>query len=281
VTGTKDLDSIRRIAIRAMAAASVAGDRLVLKGGNALSLVYGIGGRASLDLDYSLEDDFRDLRLAERLLVESLYSGFHAAGIRAFDIRFLRRPQIPQEVWWGGYELLFKLIPVEKEDADLEAMRRTASVVGPSQERVFRIQISKHEFVGDTLARDVDGVRVDVYSPALIAAEKLRAICQQMPDYPFVRHPRARARDFYDVHAICQEASVDLASPENAILVRRVFEQKRVPLELLSRIASTRDFHAVDWPSVESSVARLRERFDDCFDFVMEVARRLEAAWHP
>lgn len=37
MTGTGDLDSIRRIAIRTMAAASAAGDRLVLKGGNAES----------------------------------------------------------------------------------------------------------------------------------------------------------------------------------------------------------------------------------------------------
>jgi hypothetical protein len=74
---------------------------------------------------------------------------------------------------------------------------------------------------------------------------------------------------------------VDLASSENALLVQRVFEQKWVPLELLSRIGSTRNFHAVDWPSVESSVPRLRERFDDCFDFVVGISRRLEAAWHP
>ena len=33
-------------------------DRLVLKGGNALALIYRIGQRVSLDLDFSIEGDF-------------------------------------------------------------------------------------------------------------------------------------------------------------------------------------------------------------------------------
>jgi len=35
--------------------------QLVLKGGNALSLVYGLSSRSSLDLDFSIEKDFADL----------------------------------------------------------------------------------------------------------------------------------------------------------------------------------------------------------------------------
>lgn len=34
--------------------------QLVLKGGNALRLAYGIGSRASLDFDFSLANDFED-----------------------------------------------------------------------------------------------------------------------------------------------------------------------------------------------------------------------------
>lgn len=39
-------------------------DRIVLKGGNAMSLVHGLTERSSLDLDFSMEEDFADLDTA-------------------------------------------------------------------------------------------------------------------------------------------------------------------------------------------------------------------------
>lgn len=52
---------IRRLTIRALFADDTLMERLVLKGGNALSLVYGLSPRASLDLDFSLETDFENM----------------------------------------------------------------------------------------------------------------------------------------------------------------------------------------------------------------------------
>ena len=270
-------DLIRRVAIRAMAAAGREIGLFVLKGGNALAVVYGIGGRTSLDLDYSLATDFEDVRLAEARISERLAEAFREAGFELFDLQFLLRPPGPTGEWWGGYEVRFKLVPLSEAGSDLEVRRRTATVVGLAQERIFKIQISRNEFVGDTLEEEVDGVPITVYSPGLIAAEKLRAICQQMPEYPHSRYRHPRARDFFDIRSICQEASVDLASPANAVLVRKAFEAKRVPLELLGRVETTREFHRPDWPAVELSV-RLEGDFDFYFDFVVDLCRRLEAS---
>jgi len=53
-----DLDTIRRLVIQAAFADDALTDQLVLKGGNALALVYGIGNRSSIDVDFSLAADF-------------------------------------------------------------------------------------------------------------------------------------------------------------------------------------------------------------------------------
>ncbi len=271
-------ERIRRLAIRAIAEVSGSIGAPVLKGGNALAVIYHIGNRTSLDLDYSLERDFPDPLAAPGLLQESLASRFGDAGLHMFDFSFHLRPLVPRDEQWGGYELRFKVIPAAQLSEDLERLRRTATVIGPSQERVFKVQISRHEFVGDPSVQLVDGASVRVYSPALIAAEKLRAICQQMPEYPHAKHRHPRARDFYDIHAIFLEASVDLAHGPNVLLVRRVFEAKKVSWDLLGRIESTREFHRDDWPSVKGAVSCLEGSFDSYFDFVVALARRLETA---
>jgi predicted nucleotidyltransferase component of viral defense system len=53
-----DLGEIRRWVIAGMLSDDTLFQRLVLKGGNAISLVYGYGTRASLDVDFSIEGDF-------------------------------------------------------------------------------------------------------------------------------------------------------------------------------------------------------------------------------
>jgi predicted nucleotidyltransferase component of viral defense system len=75
-----DFGEIRRVAVISVFADDELMRRLVLKGGNALSLVHHIGGRTSLDVDFSLEDDFADLKETERRLVSRLTDRFDSAG---------------------------------------------------------------------------------------------------------------------------------------------------------------------------------------------------------
>jgi predicted nucleotidyltransferase component of viral defense system len=49
---------VRKTIIVAIASDDVLMERLVLKGGNALDIVYRLGERASLDVDFSMSDDF-------------------------------------------------------------------------------------------------------------------------------------------------------------------------------------------------------------------------------
>ena len=80
----------------------------------------------------------------------------------------------------AGYTTNFAMISM--------ALRRRAEVVGPQQMRKYTIDISHHEFCEGKVKREVDDYTIYVYSLEMIAAEKLRAICQQMPEYAVPPH---------------------------------------------------------------------------------------------
>ena len=127
-------------------------DHLVLKGGNALSLVYNVGGRSSLDLDFSIEGDFEDSTQVSNRMAGSLSATFEEAGIRVFDFRLEPKPKFGETGTWGGYVAEFKLIPVglaSRLDFRTDNMRRQALTIDPgSQRRRHRVEISKFEYVG-------------------------------------------------------------------------------------------------------------------------------------
>jgi predicted nucleotidyltransferase component of viral defense system len=276
------LDPLRAAAIQGLFDDELSALAFVLKGGNALRL-YGIGKRGSLDLDLSIPEDLADLADVAHLLQASLSRSYERLGYELFDFRFGPRPSASDPktpAWWGGYECNFKVAPKGMSALTIEQKRRSATVIGPLQERKFRIQISKHEFCGIVEDVDLDETIVKVYAPALIAAEKLRAVCQQMDEYPYKRPKTPRARDFYDIHSICSEASISMTADGNIELVRRCFLAKRVAPELLRLLPRYREFHRSDWAAVEVSVAVPLLGFDFYFDFVsdlaLQVGRRLE-----
>jgi predicted nucleotidyltransferase component of viral defense system len=258
-------------------------DALVLKGGNALALVYQVGSRASLDLDFSIKSAFEDLDRAGARICAALRNEFQRIGYVVFDEKFEIKPSqawTGKPDWWGGYLVEFKLAEqaiYDKFAGDIEALRRNSEVLGPQQKRKYTIDISHHEFCEGKVQREFDDYIIYVYSLEMIAAEKLRAICQQMPEYEFNRTKAPRARDFYDIHQIVVERKVDPFSSGNLALIAAVFDAKRVPLRLLERIGDTREFHVLDWPSVESSIAGQHESFDYYFDYIVALARKLYA----
>ena len=143
----------------------------------------------------------------------------------------------------------------------------------------FTIEISKHEYCQGKVEAELDGYTIYVYSPAMIAIEKLRAICQQMPEYTPVRNKRARARDFYDIVSILTEAGVDLSTPENLDLARHIFAAKDVPLSFIARIPEQREFHRPDWLSVKDTVSGELREYDHYFDAVVKATVALHPLW--
>jgi len=211
------LEEIRRRILVALFSDDELMGTLVLKGGNALALVHKVGLRASVDLDFSIEAPFPDLAGASARIFATLKREFEAIGYVVFDNDFQVKPQVRsgQPEWWGGYVVQFKLAARDlyrQFGNDIDALRRRAEVVGPYQMRTYTIDISHHEFCEGKVRREVDDYTIYVYSLEMIAAEKLRAICQQMPEYTVFRTKRPRARDFYDIHQIITENGIDLTA---------------------------------------------------------------------
>jgi hypothetical protein len=153
-----------------------------------------------------------------------------------------------------------------------DAWRRNAA-------QTYKIDVSKYEYVTGHERRVVQSFDCAVYSPAMIAAEKLRAICQQMPEYPVRKHPVPRSRDFYDIHALAKSRfKVDVAA--DPALVRAMFDVKEVPLRLLGLVGQTREFHRTNWQNVVGTIAGERPgSFDLYFDFVLAEIERLHSFW--
>lgn len=290
-----ELLRIRETIIVAVASDEALVERLVLKGGNALDIVHKLGERSSLDLDFSMQGDFEsasEVSDTEQRLFRALGDRFDALGFLVFDERFESRPRGDggPGVVWGGYSAQFKLITrrrfielggvigVEPEARLLEAMQREAHVTGVGSQRSFVIEISKFEHTEGKQLVEVGGFDCYVYTPAMIAVEKLRAICQQSPLYAQRKHPTPRPRDFFDIHTIAVRASCDIAAREHRSLVNAMFSAKQVPLELIEDIGAPerRDFHAQQWRSVADSVrGGPAHDFDFYYDFVVSECRRL------
>jgi hypothetical protein len=276
---------VRRTTIIALFADDELAEMIALKGGNALSLVHGITNRTSVDLDFSMKQDFPDFPQARDRIFRVLKDRFDSAGYVVFDEKLTPKPRIHGEdlmPWWGGYELNFKLIKKERYQELIhtkpDKLRIEAAVTGPGSRRVFKVDFSKFENIDNKEEHELDHYSIYVYTPEMIVLEKLRAICQQMPEYTEPRLASARARDFFDIREAIDKRAIDLMNPANLGLLRLIFDAKNVPLSLLLRIGDTREFHRPDWPSVETSVPRGSiEIFDYYFDFVLEQVERLKA----
>jgi predicted nucleotidyltransferase component of viral defense system len=279
------LEEVRRRILIALFLDDELLDTLVLKGGNALALIHKVGSRASVDMDFSMESAFSDPDKTRAQIFSALKREFGSIGYIVFDENFESKPSQRnrnQPDWWGGYIVEFKLVDRKLYDElhhDVEALRRRAEVVGPQQMRKYTIDISHHEFCEGKVKREVDDYTIYVYSLEMIAAEKLRAICQQMPEYTIFRTKRPRARDFYDIHQIVEEHGIDLTTEENRSTLAAIFDAKQVPLKLLREINKHREYHAQDWPSVEASISGRHNDFDSYFDFVVKLTSNLEALW--
>ena len=87
-----DYDEIRRLTITALFSDDTLLDKIVLKGGNALSLVYGLSRRTSIDVDFSIDTDFEDFEDAKQRIFRALENRFDSVGLTVFDERLEVKP---------------------------------------------------------------------------------------------------------------------------------------------------------------------------------------------
>ncbi len=286
------IGKIKRTAVTAVVSDDRLMQALTLKGGNAIELGHNLGSRASLDIDFSCENDLSQVipeGIRERF-VELLKRAFEAIGMEVLDLRVEERPpEMSPELasFWGGYEIAFKVVKkelIQNGVFDAQSVRRKAEPIGAGYEKNIFIDVSKHEFVGERQSVIIDGYTVYVYSPVMIVLEKLRSICQQMEEYaPIVKRSggtrRPRPKDFYDIHVLTQRFPIDLFDSDSLRLLRNVFDAKRVPLALIHKIVDYRNFHTSDYQSLVDTVIHTDKLkpFDFYFDFVVDIAQKLKS----
>jgi hypothetical protein len=214
---------------------------LILKGGSAMRLFDGLDSRLSVDADFSVRSAIDPGSAVFAEMEASLGSSFAELGYEVIDFRVAKKPKrlrkgFPE--WWGGWACEFKLVADEYRVKTLETKRRNALIPeGAPPRSKITIDLSEHEYCGEQRDKWLEGTRIRAYSREMLVIEKLRAICQQHPEYPYRQPGKNRARDFFDIYELSADADDDFASRCRAHL-NPVFDAKEVPLWILSSLWS-------------------------------------------
>lgn len=284
------VNEIKHLTITALMNDDILVGLLVLKGGNALDLAYNLTDRGSIDIDFSIGKDFSE---EEKIRVNNQVKGllereFKTKNLTVFDVTFADKPnKIDKSVedFWGGYKISFKTIELDKFNKfknDLSALRRNAIAIASNNSTIFEVDISKYEYIGASQKKILDGHVIQIYSPEMLALEKLRALCQQHPKYRDIVMSitaKSRARDFYDIYNLNENFILDFKSNENIEICKNIFYAKRVPLEFIKDLPSQKDLHRQSWNSVVSTIGSDKKSnlkdFDYYFDYVIELFKHL------
>ena len=285
-----DLRNIKTQVILALFSNEDLAQRLVLKGGNLLDIVFELSARASVDVDFSIAREFSNLELITTKIRSALEETLFEQGYVVFDFTFREvPPKLSDDMkdFWGGYKIGFKLIDQAKYGElheNLEALRRNAAPVGKNNSTIFHIDISRHEFCDEKEPYEIDGTVVYGYSPTMFICEKLRAVCQQMEPYTQLTRSAAssRARDFVDIHIMSSHYGTDWTRANFHDSVRKIFAKKRVPLQLIGQIRHSREQHADSFLSVQATVQKgfILEPFDFYFDYLTRRCDDLHPLWN-
>lgn len=279
-----DLDKIKKLTLRALMSDETLMHSLVLKGGNALHLVYEITNRGSIDIDFSVEREFTqdELQIMPGWLDYILNRTFREENLKVFDVRFIEKPKSGSTPEWRGYLLEFKVIDKEKFNefqGDVDSIRRNAIKLN-NQSPKYEVEISAYEYVEGATTKELDGVILRVYTLEMILFEKIRALCQTMPEYSEIvksARPKYRARDIYDIFIISKSGPLNLDKD----MLSEIFKAKQVPLEFINNMENLREHNRTNWETVRSSISESDrdnlEDYDYYFDQVLKIIEQFKA----
>lgn len=285
-----DYMDIRKLTIQAIYLDDELSDILVLKGGNALSILE-LTRRSSYDLDFSLYECAYTSEELEERFKNAICSHFEENDFNIISFKFNVKPKIQRpgnDPKWGGYSLEFKFIKKERYDFLTKNTRPISINSAYSQEYVnmtgtndpVLIELSRNEYCNGYNEKIFEGITIKIYSPWMIIFEKLRAICQQMEEYRERTNKASRARDFFDIYTTnnCYVLSKtqDDEIPQLKELCENIFSIKKVDMDLLTNLKNYREFHKQSFQKVIDSV-HIDERtdlkeFDFYFDETVNVA---------
>lgn len=264
---------------------------LTLKGGNAMALL-DITDRASQDLDFSIKQGIRLTQDEDApKFKKALERTFEEEGYRIIDFKFDVKPKKTKRElppFWGGYSINFKVMDEEtyEKTYDVSDQKRSSMALQlEGGKKKIEIDISLEEYTEDRIQMKLDEYQIHIYSPLMIVYEKMRALCQQLPDYEYASFEKTRARDLYDIYiAIQKSQSLELReqilSSSNVHILSEMFKAKNVSLELLLKIESYREQLEDDFNQrVTPQIADRKNvpDFDFLFEFNIELIKEVYA----
>lgn len=272
-----NIDDIKIMTLKALMADDLLMSGLVLKGGNALHLAYDITNRGSVDIDFSMENEFleKDFKRLKKIFSNLLNEEFNKVDYIVYDVNFIKKPKSGSIPQWKGYLLEFKLIELEKYEkfaADIDTIRRNSYKVN-GQSTKYTVDISAYEYIDGARSQEIEGVILKVYTPEMILVEKIRAICQSMEEYKDIvssAKQKIRTRDIYDIWKITNSfkrinLSIDL--------FKHIFEAKKVPIDFMRNIQNLREPYRSGWDSVLQTITpnEKLEEYDFYFDHLLTI----------
>lgn len=207
---------------------------LFLKGGSAMRLFDNLTSRLSIDVDFSIDAAVDDETSFFNDMESKIGKRFCELEFDIIDFNWKKKPRKKskgQPDWWGGWAFQFKIVSFVHREKTLEARRRNALIPEGANSSKITVEISEHEYCKNGRTKSINGVEILGYSRELIVLEKIRAICQQHPDYLY-KSSKNRARDFYDIYELTADVDDDFAHRCSHHL-EKVFNAKGVSLEIL------------------------------------------------
>ncbi len=258
-------------------------DKLVFKGGNAIAMIYKISDRASMDLDFSMENDFtpEEKQNIHGRIEKLLERSFKRTDYNVVNFDFKEKPRVSSNKFWGGYEISFQLIDNKRLK---ELPTKNKEILGRNTRPIyddikkFTVDISKYEYCASKKPQNFEGYTVYVYTPEMIVFEKIRSICQQTEEYKQIVKCSisSRARDFFDIYTIMKSFEIDISTNENLELLKAIFDVKKVPLKLIFEINKYHELHKNSFDVLKGTVAGRLESFDFYFNYLLKKIKNLK-----
>lgn len=244
-------------------------DKLALKGGGALWWL-NITNRQSEDIDISISEDHNLDESEFTILENNIKRVFKVAGYKVINYKVLDKPKNRSNIphFWGGYKVTFAIIAIERYNELLDEGKDNLGTYAivlneETQSKKIEIDMSLEEFIFNMEKDTVDGIKINIYTPLMIVYEKIRATCQQLPEYKLTgSSSSARARDLYDIYTLFTmsrkgiEYREDVLNPDNFYILEEMFRIKEVDLELMTRFQTLKprlekDYSDSVLPSIE------------------------------
>lgn len=281
-------DEIRNAVITAIFSNDELLNYLTLKGGAGLLIASHLT-RTTQDIDFSIKDDvILDKEKYMPIFRKLLTDAFSEREYKIINFKFLPTPKgknfyrsspiDSNDIIWGGYEIRFGIISNEQYDTKYKRfkLKGKKGMFEAIPEKEVEIDLSAGEYTEPRERRTLDGYVIYVYTPLMTLYEKARASAQQLPEYKFT-HTKTRSRDFYDIYKLLSDKDLDLENkakdPKNIDILKKMFDAKWVPLELLLKMETYKEELSSDYSN--NVIPQIRDKDKPEFEFIFSLVSNL------